>query len=128
MDNFTFFTPKYWAKDHWSMLQYLADAVENTRGVINIKPLRVNKELRGFPDGKRWTSKDATIVKGDKQPKYEHDDLDCIINLGNEGYIDNRGTTTNPIIDLTPKGKIVLRKLRAHLQKGNGGYNNFKFQ
>ena len=85
-------TPReLWGKDHLSLLLYCETRVVDGDGTLDPRRLRPRMSTGG------------TKLRGGKT-LLDHGDLDCLVDLEQEGMILNRGSGTNPLVVLTNRG------------------------
>jgi len=121
---------KDFGKDHWSLFAYIETRCVDYEGKLDLDHLRIKNNAIGSPSSlmrptwkasygthlSGYAAKDGT-GKGRQLPN--HDDLDCIEDFEDAGYILNMGTGLNPACKMTKLGYEVAAKLRQHKAEGN---------
>jgi len=121
-----------WGKDHWSLLAYIQTRCVDHKGVLDLKHLRSKNPMVQSPSiisPQGWKPDYGTRLKGyflkgdgrDLTKRLDdHDDLDCIEDMEDEGLIENLGSGLHPVCKLTKKGKKISADLSSH--KMDGGH------
>jgi len=132
-------TIKDFGKDHWSLLAYVETRCVDYMGVLDKRHLRIKNQAVGngtpfgVPDwNPEWGTRLSGFFKDDGSKDVsrilpEHDDLDCLEDLEEAGYIINLGTGFTPAYKMTKLGNEVAALLRNHKQEGKA-YADFKIE
>jgi predicted transcriptional regulator len=83
----------------------------DNKGIVDYSRLRTDGRMH------------PTILK-DAVKQANHNDLDCIHDLEDAGFIENKGTGTYPVVKLTEKGLEAFKNIMRHKQNG-GSFGNF---
>lgn len=112
-------------KDHWSMLAYIETCCINSKdsiGCIDYRRIRVNSNRHpllatrpGWEDSYGTITNDGIIIW--------HDDVDCMNDLEDEGFIEVMSLINGAVL-LTPLGGSMCKRLRDYKASG-GKYNDF---
>lgn len=122
-----------WGRDHWSLLAYIEYRGVNHKCVLDKKHLRIKNPIvansTDYPmPMPEWDEKYGTRLRGydhkntsvyDLKHLGNHDDLDCIEDMENEGIVENIGSGLNPACKLTKKGQQFANALSKHKQEGS---------
>lgn len=104
--------------DHWSTFGYLETCVVDDGGVVDKVRLRCIHARHPYGahrggDATRY----PTRLRGGVELAH-HDDWDCLEDFEAAGLCENNGTGTYPVFALTPLGREIAGKLRAHKARG----------
>ena len=130
--NTTKITPKQFGKDHWSLLAYIETRCVDYKGVLDVAHLRISDPAIGMGsyhtlyNRPKWKPEYGTRLAGyfkedgtkdETRQIKNHDDLDCIDELEEAGYIENIGTELTAY-KMTKLGNQVAALLRQHKTDG----------
>lgn len=127
---------KQFGKDHWSLLAHVEYRVQNHRGFLELKHLRIKNPSLPKPylsSAESWKPEYGSRLygywnqDGTTNPELlllDHDDYDCLDDLEKAGFVKSFGTGINPAFKLTKKGIKVCGLLTQHKQDGKN-YSGF---
>lgn len=125
-------TIEQFGKDHWSLLLYIETRIHDYKGVLDIRHMRIkNPPMK--PSYLQWKLRYGTRLFGywneDKTTNsllqlHNHDDYNCLDDLGAEDLIKNIGTGLIPVCEITKEGTKILSQLLLHKQNGEN-YSDF---
>lgn len=105
-------------KDHWSLLAYVECCAVDNKGVLDNRRMRCDIDrhpgLAHSGSGKKYPT---ILVGGAELPN--HDDWDCLDDLGDARFVGVGGTGIAPVVRFTDLGYKVAAALRQHMAQGN---------